>query len=121
MPSPQVRKGPAGPDQLPQGAATKLNDAYKLAEQQKTPKEAGRSQSPKADLTGFDKVVFGPTYHPEEPATTGAPFGSGTNFVRNLDDDDDDTFLSQAAVAIANSPAATSRVKAFAARIARGE
>lgn len=118
---PQVKKGPAGPNQLPQGAATQLNQ--QLAQVQPPDLAAiaaAEDQEPQADLTDFDDVLFGPTSRPDESITHGANFGPGANFTtRNPETDSE--FMARAALDLANAPGASSRVRAFAARIARGE
>lgn len=116
---PQVKKGPAGPEQLPQGAATQLNQQMDLLPAPDA-LAAAEDQQPSAPLTDFDELLFGATDRPEEPLTQGANFGPGANFTTRGPETDRD-FMARAALELANAPGASSRVRAFAARVARGE
>jgi hypothetical protein len=73
------------------------------------------------DLTGFDDILFSGSDYPDEPLTEGAPFGPGSNSLRSVGPETDDEFMARAAVAVAGSPSATSRVKSFVTRVANGE
>ncbi|HSE44862.1 MAG TPA: hypothetical protein VLA89_05995 [Gemmatimonadales bacterium] len=75
---------------------------------------------PQGEVTSFDDILFGPTDHPNEPITAGASFGPGPNTIRQGRETDKE-FLARTAYQLAQSPSASPRVKAFAARIARGE
>lgn len=118
---PQVRKG-TGPDQLPQGAAQRLNTAFDALQSPSEDilKAANEDPQPSGQVTNFDDILFSGTDHPNEPITTGVSFGPGPSFTRRGTESDRD-FLTRAAGDIASSPAASSRVKSFAARVARGE
>lgn len=71
-------------------------------------------------VTPHDDILFRGTDAPDEPLTHGSPFGPGASFVRGSQETDRQ-FIERAAETVANSPGATSRVRAFAARVARGE
>lgn len=126
--SPQARKGQpqvGGPNQLPQGGASQVNRAMAAVPQQPSPDpvlQAAANQRPSepGSLTNFDDILFSPSDYPDEPITEGAPFGPGTNFVRRGPENDDE-FMKRAALTIANSKNATSRVRSFATRVAMGE
>lgn len=117
---PQVKKGPAGPEQLPQGAATQLNQQLQLVPPDLATIAAAEEDQPSAPLTDFDDLLFGPSDRPQEPITHGAGFGPGANFTTRGPETDKD-FMARAAVELANAPGASARVRAFAARVARGE
>jgi len=78
------------------------------------------AQQVQGESTNFDDILFAGTDHPNEPITTGAPFGPGASFVRQPAESDDQ-FLTRVSGEVANAPGASARVRAFAARVARGE
>lgn len=141
---PKLRRGAPGPEQLPKGAATRLNQLAKPVQGPSKgldrfarPPEPDFAAAPReiiggppvvpqemppmqGDITGFDDILFGPTDRPEEPITAGAPFGPGPSFPRHGFESDEE-FMARVANELAQSPAASSYVKAFAARVLRGE
>lgn len=117
---PQVKQGPAGPEQLPHGAATQLNQQLALVPPDPASVAAAEEDQPTPQLTDFDDILFGPSDRPDEAITHGANFGPGANFTTRGPETDKD-FMARAAVELANAPGASARVRAFAARVARGE
>jgi hypothetical protein len=119
--NPQVRKGPAGPNQLPQGAAKQLNAAAQGIPNEAPLLTAGqRKIEPQGKVTDFDSVLFRGTDHPDEPITHGAPFGPGADFLAG-GPEGDNAFLRRAAYETALAPGADNRARAYATRVARGE
>lgn len=117
---PKAKQGPAGPEQLPYGAATQINQQLDLLPPDPASVAAAEEDQPTAPLTDFDDILFGPSDRPNEPLTHGANFGPGANFTTRGPDTDKD-FMARAAIELANAPGASARVRAFAARVARGE
>ena len=118
---PKAKKGPAGPEQLPQGGASQVNAGLSLVPSpDPTLIAATEDIEPQGRVTEHDDILFAGTDHPNEPITTGAPFGPGANFTTQGPERDSE-FLARAAAEIAASPAASPRVRAFVARVARGE
>lgn len=64
--------------------------------------------------------LFSPTLRPDEPLTTGIPFGEGPSFVPEPFEDDE-TFMLRVATTLRDSPAGTGEARLFADRIERGE
>jgi hypothetical protein len=77
------------------------------------------SQSPDP-FGGWGDVLMGPSQRPNEPITTGLPFGDGSAFLR-MPGEDDTRFRSRVVQALLGSPSADAAVKAFALRMQRGE
>jgi hypothetical protein len=55
---------------------------------------------------GYDRALFGPSQRPDEPITTGVPFGPGANY-RPKPFEDDRSFVLRVADELENSPDAT--------------
>jgi len=64
--------------------------------------------------------ILRPTDRPNEPITTGLPFGPGANFV-NQPGETDARFRERVASGIETGPVTTPAVKAFAERIRKGQ
>lgn len=114
--------------QLPYGAATNLNA-----------QSPGQAPAPFPDLENrpftdddsstepllgpeFDNVLFQPTHRPDEPVTTGSPFGAGANAIRDPGETEaTKDLLTRVAESIIGHPALGSSSRAFLARIANGE
>lgn len=125
QPTPEYKRNTGSPDQLPKGGAAQLNAASQqlpddFSEPELNLMSEDQDPKPEGSVTAFDDVLFGPTDHPNEPITTGASFGPGANTIRQGRETDKE-FLARTAYQLASSPSASPRVKAFAARIARGE
>jgi len=80
MPQAEYRKGNELGKELPQGAATKLNEAVSGIPESQGPtlrpggQRAGASTS---DLSPEEKSLYGPTERPDEPITQGAAGAGG--------------------------------------------
>lgn len=131
MPStPQVKRGPAGPDQLPYGAATQVNKALPTAPTQpKAPAGSAAQSAPtpqpasempmQGDITGVDEKLFSPTDRPDEPLTQGSPWGPGANY-KKMPAESDEDFLTRVVETMATSEFSTPRTRMMAARRLRG-
>ncbi len=108
-PEPQIKQG-KGPDALPWGEATQLNDAVGLI-----PPEEDR-HVPSGDAEQF---LYSPTDRPGEPVTQGQPYGAGANTIRAAYQSEDDV-VHQVAAQVSKDPAAPKSLKAFAARALQG-
>lgn len=69
---------------------------------------------------GWGSVITGPTSRPNEPVTTGLPFGDGASFIQ-MPGEDESRFRSRVVQSLLNSPSTTPEVKAFALRMQKGE
>lgn len=125
---PQYRANEGSSEQLPRGAAQALNEV-EIDDSELMP--AWEEQAPgevdyepdtnyEGDMTGLDHKIFGRTDRPGEPVTTGAPFGDGPDVIRWRNESERE-FRMRVAKEIANSPLASKRTKAWAARLSRGE
>ena len=63
--------------------------------------------------------ILRPTDRPDEPITTGLPFGPGANFLR-LPNETDDRYRSRIASSLAHAGFVTGAVVTFAQRLAEG-
>lgn len=70
--------------------------------------------------TPEEKFLFGPTDRPNEPITHGAPFGPGASYAPSAYESDD-ALIQRVAQQIGTTPGAAPELRAFAARVARGE
>lgn len=111
-PSPAYKQG-----DMPYGAATdisELEQAYPFAELQGAPDEEY------IPANTAEKFLFGPTDRPNEPITTGAPFGAGPPGAAAAYESSDQ-LLQRVALQIGETPGAAPELRAFAARVAKGE
>ena len=69
---------------------------------------------------GFDEYLFEATGRPDEPITTGAPFGAGANFVPRPAETPR-RFMLRVADTLERSPSAGPEVAKLVARIRAGE
>jgi len=128
--TPKIRRGPAGPDQLPYGAAKNLNDtmAANGPQRPQQAQQASQQQAPtrqlpalSGDLTGHDSIVFGGTDRPNEPITAGASFGAGPGPLPYRGAESEAEFMVRVTSQMAASPTANWLVKNLAVRALRGE
>lgn len=111
-PGPAYKQG-----DMPVGSVSDITDleqAYPFAEM------TGPEDQPFTPSTPQEKFLFGPTDRPNEPITHGAPFGAGPAYPATAFESDD-ALLQRVAEQIGGLPTAAPELKAFAARVARGE
>lgn len=121
---PQYKKG-SGSEQLPHGAAKGLNDQANLGQDALRFPEADYTQqdeeSQVGKLTDADGVLFRGTDRPQEPISTGAQYGIGSNRLKVPVRSDDDEVRRTAEDLLENDKQdMPSSMKAFLARVARG-
>lgn len=116
-------------DALPKGEATRLNEAIAdidfdavlpPEEEQEEEEDFAEPAQTLGNITGFDDQVFGPSDRPNEPITAGAPFGPGASSVSSAlpnEGPGSDQVLRD----LVDSPSATPRTRALAARVLRGD
>ncbi|TAK94523.1 hypothetical protein EPO05_06250 [Patescibacteria group bacterium] len=110
-PTPQIKRG----KDLPYGEATTANEM--LGQLAPTPGiQDAATYQPQGTTEGY---IYGPTDRPQEPITAGAPFGPGPYQVKTQETPQD--FIARVAQTVASGQGATTEVKAFAARVARGD
>jgi hypothetical protein len=80
----------------------------------------GQDQPDYVPANEAEKFLFGPTDRPNEPITAGAPFGAGPAAAPSAYESPDQ-LLSRVAQEIGGTPGAAPELRAFAARVARGE
>lgn len=125
MPRPGQTPGPAYEtgQELPKGSATdvaQLQQAVPFAQtlQALASQDAGEPEFTPGNAA--EAFMFSPTDRGQEPITAGAPFGDGSNYVRQSYESDDD-LMQRVASSIAAKPDAPAEVKEFLARVMRGE
>jgi hypothetical protein len=119
MEAPKFRRG-SGPNQLPMGQADMMNEL--MAEDSEPdlgpdPGQIGMFEPGMEDLEGS---LLRQTDRPDEPVTSGQPFGPGPNTMPTPRDRPGD-FRRRVAKSLVDAPGATDSVREFAARLASGD
>jgi hypothetical protein len=119
---PKYRKG-SGPNQLPQGGASSLNEvlessSFAPAEPDLGP-EPGAMNMFSPEFAGLENVLFADTDRPEEPITAGAPFGPGPG--PRPASGDDTMFRKRVATELLNAKGVSSSTKLFASKLYAGD
>lgn len=118
------------PDALPKGEAAQINDLVEevdleVEEPTEFPEDqiVGMEEIPpmEGNLTGLDELVFGPTDRPNEPITSGAPWGPGNVGPMGDRRTPQERAADYALYALNNDKELSPRSKSLLARLIRGD
>jgi len=130
MATPEYSANQGTPSAAPKGAATDVNtamaeipdvDTSNVEEPVEFPQDEIDDTVPpmEGDLTGLDNLVFAETDRPQEPITSGAPFGEGP--MGTGDDFTPRQHMENIAYKLAEDPLTSSSTKAYMSKILRGD